>query len=77
MTDASLHSDGRWIAAQRGANRDRRIPVIGVADPVGDWGDPRTAPFDPRPSLYGSAIKGLAVLLVGLSAVWALALVVI
>lgn len=29
-----------------------------------------------RPSLYGSALKGLAVLLIGLSAVWALALAV-
>lgn len=40
-------------------------------------GDPWAVPFEPkRPSLYGSALKGLAVLLIGLSAVWALALAV-
>lgn len=48
MRDATLNADGRWIAAQRGANRDRRVPVVGASDPVGHWGDPRVKPFDPR-----------------------------
>lgn len=48
MSEAILHADARWVSAQRGANRDRRIPVVGQREPMAEWGDPRVAPFDPR-----------------------------
>ena len=41
-------TDIRMPAARATGNRDRSMPVVGSADPVGHWGDPRTAPFDAR-----------------------------
>ena len=45
---ARIVTDIRMPAARATGNRDRSLPVVGSADPVGHWGDPRTAPFDAR-----------------------------
>ena len=49
MTDLRIiPADPLFPAARATGNRDRSMPVVGSADPVGHWGDPRTAPFDAR-----------------------------
>lgn len=49
MTDIRITTaDPLFPAARATGNRDRSMPVVGAADPVGHWGDPRTAPFDAR-----------------------------
>lgn len=45
---ARIVTDIRMPAARATGNRDRSMPVVGCSDPVGHWGDPRTAPFDAR-----------------------------
>lgn len=45
---ARIVTDIRMPAARATCNRDRSMPVVGCSDPVGHWGDPRTAPFDAR-----------------------------
>lgn len=39
-------ADPLFPAARATGNRDRSMPVVGCADPVGHWGDPRSTPFD-------------------------------
>lgn len=49
MTDLRIiPADPLLPAARATGNRDRSMPVVGSDDPVGHWGDPRTAPFDAR-----------------------------
>lgn len=45
MSEAFLHADPVWIAAQRRKNRDRRCPIETPRQLTGHLPDPRTVPF--------------------------------
>lgn len=72
MSDAFLKADARWIAAQRGANRDLRQPVVNLGTLPGHLPDPWSKPErEPRHPLFWIGV-GIAACLIGsaVACVW-------